>query len=67
MAIVPLAKCAVCGWSQQAQSDDPEEIVRVAVAFEDHLARDHDMTWARARETAREWLGKAIEARQGQP
>lgn len=67
MASVPLAKCPVCGWSLQPANDEPDEIVRVAVAFEEHLARDHDMTWGRARETARDWLGRAIESNREEP
>jgi len=51
----------------QAQNDEPEEIVRVAVALEDHLAREHDVTWSRARDTARDWLGRAIDAGQKKP
>ena len=67
MAPIPHAKCPTCGWRQCPQTDEPDEIVQVAVALEEHLARDHDMTWSRAREEARGWLDLAIDATKPPP
>jgi len=61
MSQIPQASCAICAFSEQPKNDEPDEIVRVAVALEEHLARDHDLSWSRARETARSWLDRAIE------
>lgn len=62
MLTIPLAACPNCRWRLQAVETEPEEIVRVAMEFELHLAQEHDVTWHRARETARGWLELAIEA-----
>jgi len=62
MLTIPLAACPNCRWSLQAAESEPEEIVRVAMELELHLAQEHDVTWHRARETARSWLELAIEA-----
>ncbi|MBS2032826.1 MAG: hypothetical protein JST54_33440 [Deltaproteobacteria bacterium] len=62
MAEIPQASCGICAFCEQPRNDEPDEIVRVAVALEEHLARDHDLSWSRARETARSWLDRAIES-----
>lgn len=60
MSSLPVAACPNCHWSLEPQGDDPDEIVRVGVELEEHLARDHDMTWSRAREIAGAWLTRAV-------
>lgn len=58
--MLPAAECPSCGWRLEPQGSEPEEVVRVGVELEEHLARDHDMTWSRAREIAGSWLARAV-------